>query len=101
MSDWDAVVAAVTSALTGDTALGRARLLACWEDTGAADHAHRCVLAHYLADLETELDREVAWDRTALTEHAHVGDGDAAMVRGGLERLGQRVDDARPGSSRA
>ena len=153
MSDWDAVVAAVTSALTGDTALGRARLLACWADTGAADHAHRCVLAHYLADLETELDREVAWDRTALTEHAHVRAGDlaaigipsargmlpslhlnlgdgllrggdvsgagqhldeglaacdalgddgyAAMVRGGLERLGQRVDDARPGSSRA
>ena len=148
MRDWDAVVAAVTTSLTGDKALGREQLLACWDDTDVTDHAHRCVLAHYLADLETELDREVAWDRTALAEHADVDDGDlaaigipsargmlaslhlnlgdgllrggdvsgaadhleaglaacdalgddgyAAMIRSGLRRLGQRLDDARP-----
>ena len=80
MSDWDAVVAAVTTALTGDKDMGREQLLACWGDTDATDHAHRCVLAHYLADLEAELDREVAWDRTALAEHADVGDADLAAI---------------------
>ena len=144
MSQWDAVLAAVTTALTGDAQRGRELLLACWADTTERDHAQRCVLAHYLADLESDLAREVDWDRTALDEHAHVGDGDlaaigipsargllaslhlnlgdgllrqgdvaaarshhvaglaacaalgddgyATMIRGGLERLGQRLD---------
>lgn len=80
MADWDAVVAAVTTALTGDRDRGREQLLACWTDTVATDHAQRCVLAHYLADLETDLHHEVAWDRAALAEHAHVGDGDLAAI---------------------
>jgi hypothetical protein len=45
-----------------------------------ADHAHRCGLAHYLADLQTELEQEIAWDWITLEEHALVDDGDLATV---------------------
>ena len=69
-SGWDAVLAAVTTALGGEKERGRELLLACWADTGETDHAQRCVLAHYLADLETDLDAEVRWDRVALEQHA-------------------------------
>jgi len=80
MTTWDAVLAAVTTALTADRARGREELLACWADTGGGDAAHRCVLAHYLADLEPGLDEEIAWDRAALTHHEKVRDGDLAPV---------------------
>ena len=79
-SGWDAVLAAVTTALGGEQERGRVLLLACWADTGEADHAQRCVLAHYLADLETDLDAEVGWDRVALEQHGDVGDGDLAVI---------------------
>lgn len=54
--------------------------MACWAATTDGDHAQRCVLAHYLADLQPSLDNEVAWDETALSEHAHVVDEDLAPV---------------------
>lgn len=44
------------------------------------DHAQRCVIAHYLADLQTSLDDEVRWDQRALVEHAHVDATDLAPV---------------------
>ena len=80
MSGWDAVLAAVTAALGGERDRGRELLLACWADTCQTDHAQRCVLAHYLADLESDLGAEVRWDRVALEEHARVGDGDLAAI---------------------
>lgn len=76
MLDWATVLAAVAEAQTGEPASGRQRLLSCWAQTGTGDHAYRCVLAHYLADLQDSLDEEVAWDRTALEEHQHLP-GDA------------------------
>jgi hypothetical protein len=80
MANWNEITAAISLALGGDPGRGRHQLMDCWADTTAADHAHRCVLAHYLADLQTELDREIAWDRIALEEHALVDDGDLAAV---------------------
>ena len=80
MTDWTEIVAAVGEALTGDRTHARQRLLASWADTGEADHAERCVLAHYLADLEDDLDAEVAWDERALAAHRHVRDADLAPV---------------------
>ncbi len=80
MSSWDPVIAAVGLALSGDTDRGRRDLLACWEQTTAAQHAERCVLAHYLADLEAELADEVAWDERALSEYVHVADADLAPI---------------------
>lgn len=54
--------------------------MVCWEKAPIGDHPQRCVLAHYLADLESDLDREIAWDERALAEHAHIGDGELAHV---------------------
>lgn len=49
--------------------------MACWASTQICDHPQRCVIAHYLADLESNLDREIAWDETGLAEHVHLGGG--------------------------
>ena len=109
MSEWDEVVAAIGRAQQGDAG-GRDALLAHWGATSSADHARRCVLAHYLADLEPEPADEVAWDEIALAEFGHLADGDLAVIgipsveamapslhlnlADGYLRLG-RVDDAR------
>ncbi|WP_246136598.1 hypothetical protein [Leekyejoonella antrihumi] len=52
----------------------------CWDRTSEGDHAQRCVLAHYLADLESDLAAEVGWDQHALASVAHVSDADLAPV---------------------
>lgn len=78
--EWTAILEAIGQAQTGDRDAGRDRLLACWARTGPADHAYRCVLAHYLADVQGSLTEEVEWDVTALQEFAHLGGDDLARV---------------------
>lgn len=80
MTSWDVVVEAVGLALSGERDQGRAQLLACWQEATSSDHAQRCVLAHHVADLEGELDAEVAWDERALSAYAGVGAGDLASI---------------------
>lgn len=80
MAQWSEVVAAVGQALGGDGEGGGARLRSLWGATGPDDHAQRCVLAHYLADLEPTLDAEVAWDERALAAFAHVRPDELAPV---------------------
>ena len=76
MTMWEEIIDAVGAAMGGDKPEGRRRLLTCWESTAPQDHAYRCVLAHYLADTETEVDAEIAWDEAALAAHAGVRDED-------------------------
>jgi hypothetical protein len=73
---WPEITDAVTVAQSGDPDEGRRRLLACWQGTAEADHAQRCVVAHYLADLQDDLDEELAWDERALEALPHVTDDD-------------------------
>ena len=80
MTDWEQITSAVTTTMGGDAEGGRAALTRCWEATGPSDHAARCVLAHYLADLEPELADEVAWDERALVEFASIGRSDLTAV---------------------
>ena len=80
MTDWEHITRAVGLALAGDTQRGRDALSDCWHATSDADHAQRCVIAHYLADLQSSLDDEVSWDEVALSEHGHVADEDLASV---------------------
>lgn len=65
---------------SGDPEQGQRDLRSCWADTSETDHAQRCALAHYLADLETDLTAEVGWDEQALASFAHVSDADLAPV---------------------
>jgi hypothetical protein len=76
MVSWGEVMTAVGFTLEGDKEKGRAELLRVWEATGQDDHAQRCVLAHYLADLEIDLDEEVRWDELALAAYPHIGDSE-------------------------
>ena len=80
MLGWATILGAIGEAQAGDQATGRQRLLGCWEQTEPAQHAYRCVLAHYLADLQTTLDDEVSWDTTALEEYEYLGGDDLAAV---------------------
>lgn len=80
MTDWDRVTGAVGLALSGDRRGGRDALSDCWTGTTETDHAQRCVIAHYLADLQSSLDEEVGWDERALSEHAQVADEDLAPL---------------------
>ncbi|WP_116116015.1 hypothetical protein [Austwickia chelonae] len=80
MATWDDITAAVGLSLNGNRDRDRPALKECWDQTVESDHAQRCVIAHYLADLEPDLDAEVAWDEQALANHAHVADTDLAAV---------------------
>jgi hypothetical protein len=80
MLEWPTILEAIGLAQTGDRTTGRQALLACWEQTDPTEHAFRCVLAHYLADMEDSVDDEVAWDTTALAEYAHLRGADLAAV---------------------
>lgn len=80
MTGWTDVLAAVQVALTGDRDEGRALLARCWAATSTDDHAQRLVIAHYLADLQDDLDDEIRYDESALADYAHVGDSDLAAI---------------------
>jgi hypothetical protein len=80
MLEWPTILEAIGLAQTRDRTTGQQALLTCWEQTDPAQHAFRCVLAHYLADVEDSVDDEVAWDTTALAEYAHLRGDDLAGV---------------------
>lgn len=80
MADWEDILAAVGLALGGDREAGREALMSAWGGTRHSDHAQRCVIAHYAADLQESLEEEVLWDEVALAEHAHVADADLTPV---------------------
>lgn len=51
----------------GDQGEARSRLLALWDELGAGGVAyHRCVLAHFMADTQHDLEEELDWDLKAL-----------------------------------
>lgn len=80
MADWSDIMDAIGLALGGENQQGREALTACWAATTDTDHAQRSVIAHYLADVQSSLDDQVAWDEAALREHRHVVDEDLAPV---------------------
>lgn len=66
------ITAAVAIGHDGDTAAARASLVLVWDRIGpVGDPFHRCVLAHYLADLYDDPAQALVWDVRAL---------DAALV---------------------
>lgn len=67
----DEMMSAITEAVelgrAGQADAARQRLASVWARIGpAGDPFHRCVLAHYLADLQDDPTEELAWDLRAL-----------------------------------
>jgi hypothetical protein len=59
----------------GDRAGARRGFALIWDEVGTdGDPFHRCVLAHYLADVQDDLRDELAWDLRALEAAASLTD---------------------------
>lgn len=70
------IVAAVELGRSGDRTAARAALDALWTEIGEddGDAFHRCVLAHFVADLQDDDRAELRWDERALAAVAAVTD---------------------------
>ncbi|GAA2825045.1 hypothetical protein [Kribbella solani] len=64
MEHLEDIMAAVELGRSGDRAAARERLTLFWES--ANDQQARCVIAHYLADVQDETADELSWDLRAL-----------------------------------
>lgn len=65
----DEVMARIADAVSlaaADRDAARTRLVAVWAEVEDGDALHRCVLAHYLADLQDDVRDELRWDLRAL-----------------------------------
>jgi hypothetical protein len=80
VTEWSAITEATGVALGGDRDRGRELLATCWDGTGVHDAAQRCVVAHYLADLQVTVHDEVAWDEAALLAFADVAEADLTPI---------------------
>ena len=80
MTTWAEITTAIGVVLSGDEETALRDLTRCWEQSDAADHGQRCVIAHHLADLQEGLADEVAWHERALQEHAHLSGADLAQI---------------------
>ncbi|MGW4893966.1 hypothetical protein ACWEQL_17110 [Kitasatospora sp. NPDC004240] len=79
-------LAGVQAAQAGRTAEARAALEQLWERLGEhGDVFHRCVLAHYLADLQEDPHAELEWDRRALAAADSLTDERARTYRDALQ----------------
>ena len=76
------------AAMTGDRSERKQKLEALWVRIESSAHASRCIAAHYIADVQGELDAEVEWDEVALAESAHVSDADLQAVHASLSVAG-------------
>jgi hypothetical protein len=61
-----AVMDAVQQSLGTEREAARERLAELWQTLDAGDSFHRCVVAHYLADLQPDAQSELTWDELAL-----------------------------------
>ncbi|MFJ9444203.1 hypothetical protein ACIRRH_20350 [Kitasatospora sp. NPDC101235] len=73
------------AAQRGRTAEARAGFEALWEALGDQDVFHRCVVAHYLADLQDDPRAELEWDRRALAAADSLGTGRARTYESALQ----------------
>jgi len=84
------VTAVVQRGQTGDRATARQELAALWAEVEqrGGDAFHRCVIAHFLADLQDDLADELAWDERALAAVAGVSDERAQEYHPSLQVRG-------------
>ena len=84
------VTAAVQRGQAGDQTGAREALEALWEEVGqrGGDAFHRCVIAHFLADVQDDERDELVWDERALAAVAGVTDERAQEYDGSLQVRG-------------
>ncbi|ETK32923.1 hypothetical protein [Microbispora sp. ATCC PTA-5024] len=83
------IVAAVELGRSGQRGEARDALTALWDRIGAdGDAFHRCVLAHYLADLQDSAEAELVWDERALAAVADLTDDRAQRYHSSLQVQG-------------
>ncbi|GAA2868870.1 hypothetical protein GCM10010472_27790 [Pseudonocardia halophobica] len=95
------VIAAVQRGQTGQRAMARQQLENMWVEVerGGGDDFHRCVIAHFLADLQDDDLAELLWDERALAAVEGVTDERAQefdrrlQVRGFMPSLYLSVAD--------
>lgn len=61
------ILAAVATLHHGDREQARDQLEAIWARVEPDDYVHRCVVAHYLADAQTDPAEELRYDLLALS----------------------------------
>lgn len=76
------------AAMTGEPGERKQKLESVWARIDPADHAARCIAAHYIADVQDELDAEVEWDEVSLAESAQVSDAELQAVHPSLSVAG-------------
>jgi hypothetical protein len=83
-------VTAVVQGQAGDRAAARRELAAIWTEVeqSGGDAFHRCVIAHFLADLQDDLRDELMWDERALAAVAGVTDERAQAYHPSLQVRG-------------
>ena len=84
------VTAAVQRGQAGERVPARRELESMWAEVeqGRGDDFHRCVIAHFLADLQDDLTDELAWDERALAAVAGVTDERAQEYHPSLQVRG-------------
>ena len=83
-------VTAVVQGQAGDRAAARRELAAIWTEVeqSGEDAFHRCVIAHFLADLQDDVRDELMWDERALAAVAGVTDERAQEYHPSLQVRG-------------
>jgi hypothetical protein len=90
----DAVMARLTAAVqrgqAGERTAARHELAGLWAEVerGGGDDFHRCVIAHFLADLQEDAREELLWDERALAAVAGVSDERAQEFHESLQVRG-------------
>lgn len=84
------IVAAVERGRAGDKPAARQDLATLWTEMGEddGDPFHRCVLAHFMADLQDDIHAELHWDELALAAVASVTDERAQQYDASLQVRG-------------
>lgn len=85
------IAVAVATGLSGERSCSRALLEGLWPRAVAdGDAFHRCVIAHYLADVQDRVADELAWDLRSLAEVDDIGPDRASAVHPSMSPDGFR-----------
>jgi hypothetical protein len=73
-------LASALAQVATDRAAGRQALTELWDALEPGDAAARCILAHFLADAQDDLDDEIGWDEVSLAESAKISDDELRAI---------------------